>query len=121
MKNISFALTTAQIRDGTKTVTRRMGWEKLRPGELLLPVFKCMGLKAGEKVQALREPITLTNVRREPLRRMLGEPDYGATECVAEGFPEMTPAEFVQMFCRSHRGCTPDTVVTRIEFGYYLE
>ena len=118
MRNISFALTTDQIRAGTKIVTRRMGWLNLAPGTLLQPVRKGMGLKPGEKIERLRGPIRVTSVRRESLRRMLDEPRYGQLDCFYEGFPDYTPASFIDMFCRSHKGCTPDSVVTRIEFEY---
>jgi hypothetical protein len=37
---------------------------------------------------------------------------------VAEGFPQVTLAEFVRFFCRTHRGCGPGTGVTRIEWRY---
>lgn len=57
-------------------------------------------------------------MRREPLQQMVDDPEYGAKEVVAEGFPEKTPAEFVVMFCRSHAGCQPDSEVKRIEFEY---
>ena len=29
--NMSFMLTTKQMYDGTKDITRRLGWEKLKP------------------------------------------------------------------------------------------
>lgn len=32
-RNMSFALTTSQIRDRSKTVTRRFGWWFLVPGD----------------------------------------------------------------------------------------
>jgi hypothetical protein len=32
MKHMSFALTTSQIRNRTKTVTRRMGWATAKRG-----------------------------------------------------------------------------------------
>jgi hypothetical protein len=118
MRNISFALTTDQIRAGTKTVTRRMGWLNLTPGTLLQPVRKGMGMKPGEKVERLRGPIRVVSAQREPLRMLLDSPIYGQRECAREGFPEYTPASFIDMFCRSHTGCTPDSVVTRIEFEY---
>lgn len=118
MRNISFALTTDQIRAGTKTVTRRMGWLNLTRGTLLQPVRKGMGLKPGEKVERLRGPIRVTDVRREYLCAMTANPEYGADECVREGFPEYSPASFVDMFCRSHTGCTLGSTVTRIEFEY---
>lgn len=117
MRNMSFAMTTDQIQDGTKTVTRRLGWLHLKPGDMLRPVRKCMGLKPGEKIEPLREPVRVVSVRREPLRLMT-DSVFGDDECIREGFPDLTPAQFVSMFCASHKPCTPETVVTRIEFEY---
>lgn len=51
---MSFALTTAQIMEGTKTVTRRLGWLHAKPGQLLRPVRKGMGLRPGERIDPLR-------------------------------------------------------------------
>jgi hypothetical protein len=36
-------------------------------------------------------------------------------DVVKEGFPEMTPAEFVRFYAR-HNKCAPDKIITRIEF-----
>jgi hypothetical protein len=122
VRNMSFALTTDQIRAGTKTVTRRMGWRNLKPGTLIQPVKKGMGLKPGEKIERLRGPIRVTGVRREPLRLMIDDLDYGFEECILEGFGDHAvyrfPSEFMHMFCSTHKGCTPETEVTRIEFEY---
>lgn len=122
MRNMSFALTTNQIMEGTKTVTRRLGWLHLKPGDQVRPVRKCMGLRPGEKLDVLRDPITVVSIRREPLRAMLDDEEYGFAEIAREGFAGHDaygwPAEWVQMFCATHKGCTPDTVVTRIEFAY---
>ncbi len=108
MRLISFALTTRQFRDGSKTVTRRLGWAKLRAGESLMACEKCMGLgKGGTPVRL--GPIRVASVRREPLDAI------DQADVVREGFPGMSPAEFVAMFC-SHMRCEPRTVVTRIEF-----
>ncbi|MGQ0710877.1 MAG: hypothetical protein ACT4NV_14160 [Rhodoferax sp.] len=108
--------------EGTKTVTRRLGWLNLKPGDKLRPVRKCMGLRPGEKLDVLRDPLTVVSVRREPLRAMTDDLDYGFLECELEGFgthPDYKwPSSFVAMFCASHRGCTPETTVTRIEFSY---
>ncbi len=30
----------------------------------------------------------------------------------------MEPERFVDFFCASHKGCKPDSIVTRIEFDY---
>jgi len=122
MRNMSFSLTTPQIIEGTKTVTRRLGWLNAKPGQQLRPVRKCMGLRPGEKLDVLRAPLTIVSVRREPLRAMLDDPDYGFLECELEGFgshPQYRwPSAFVEMFCVTHKGCTPETVVTRLEFSY---
>ncbi|MDT7849953.1 hypothetical protein Q9292_10050 [Methylophilus sp. VKM B-3414] len=119
---MSFALTTDQIMEGTKTVTRRLGWLNLKPGQQLRPVRKCMGLKPGEKLDILRDPITVVSIRREPLNSMLDNLEYGMKECELEGFgshPDYChPGKFVAMFCATHKGCTPDAIVTRIEFKY---
>lgn len=116
MKNMSFALTTKQIQDGTKSVTRRIGWLNLKAGDMIQPVLKGMGLKKGEKVTKLREPIRVKSVRRERLDRMLDDIAYGRAECIAEGFADMNPHQFVTMFCKTHRPVESHWTVTRIEF-----
>jgi len=122
MKNMSFALTTQQIMDGTKTVTRRLGWAQLTPGELFRPVYKCMGLKKGEVVQCIRDPLVAISIRLEPLDLLLNDLAYGMAECAREGFGDHPvyrwPQNFVEYFCSTHRGCTPASIVTRIEFAY---
>ncbi len=120
MRNMSFALTTPQVLAQTKDVTRRLGWLHLKAGDVFQPVRKCMGLQPGETVQKLAGPVLTLSTRREPLRRMTDDVEWGKFECRREGFPAMPPAEFVAMFCRTHKGCTPDTEVTRIEFNHDL-
>jgi hypothetical protein len=125
VRNISFALTTEQILAGTKTVTRRLGWERAKVGDLLRPVRKGMGLKPGEKIEVLRSPIRIIDIRREPLRRMTDDIEYGIEECKLEGFGEHPvycwPSMFVEFFCASHRPCTPSWTVTRLQFEYTAE
>lgn len=118
MRNMRFAFATPQVRAQTKDVTRRLGWLQLKAGEPFQPVAKAMGLRRGESPERRGGPVVTRSTRREPLRRMVDDPEYGHDECRREGFPEMSPAEFVAMFCAAHRGCTPDTEVTRIEFQY---
>lgn len=118
MRNMSFALTEPQMLRQCKHVTRRLGWRFLNVGVFLQPVKKCMGLRRGEKAERIGGGIEVVDLRREPLGRMTDEPKYGAMECAREGFPDMTPAEFVAMFCATHRGCTPKTIITRIEFRF---
>lgn len=128
MRMMSFALTPDQLLDGSKTVTRRVGWANLKPGERITAVRKAMGLKAGESPDVLCE-IEVVSVRRERLDAI------DADDCAAEGFPYLTPERFVAMFCEHmtvvvpdeghykgnvfiprRRKMTPADVVTRIEF-----
>ena len=118
MRNMSFAMTTHQVLARSKDVTRRMGWLFLSEGDQFQPVKKGMGLRPGEKIEKLGGPVTVVNYSRVMLRMMTEHPDYGRAECIREGFPDLTPAEFVAMFCKTHKGCTPDSIVTRIEFAY---
>lgn len=106
---MSFALTTQQILDRTKTVTRRRGWANLKPGTLIRAVRKGMGLKPGEQVEPLAI-LCVVGVRREPLHAI----DDDDVEC--EGF--IMPAhEFIEMFC-GEMGGDRYQIVTRIEFRY---
>lgn len=116
MRNMSFMLTTEAMRARTKTVTRRLGWDYLRRGDRVRAVVKGMGLKKGQKVEAIGE-IIISCHRREPLQRMIDEPEYGRHECALEGFPHLTPFEFVAMFC-AHNIVTPAYAPNRIEFRH---
>jgi len=119
-RNISFSLTTQQVRDKTKTVTRRMGWWNLKEGEILNACVKCMGLKPGEKIEVICQ-IRVISTRREKLNRMMEDLNYGFDEVKKEGFGEgeiNRPSAFIHFFCASHKGCTPDSAVNRIEFSY---
>jgi hypothetical protein len=121
MRNMSFALTTAQIRNRTKTVTRRLGWTFLKPGDLVRAVVKAQGLKKGEKVEPLAT-LRIVGVRQEQLDDLETKAwPYGETEVLKEGFanhPQFgSPGTFVDMFCDTHE-CEPYAAVTRIEFEY---
>lgn len=114
MKNISFALTTPQFLAGTKSVTRRLGWKHTKAGDELCAVEKGQGLKKGEKVKKLGN-IKVILAYQEKLGTMVDYPEYGAEECIREGFPEMTPQQFVEMFCKAN-DCRIYTDIMRIEF-----
>jgi hypothetical protein len=120
MRNMSFALTTPQVLARTKTVTRRLGWTFLKPGDLIQAVEKGMGLKAGQKVRKLAV-IRVISAEREWMSGFTARPDAQA-ECEREGFPEMTPEQFNSFFRRSHPDPGADDLrVTRIEFQYVEE
>jgi hypothetical protein len=115
VRNIAFSMTEAQIRNKTKSVTRRLGWADLKPGTLLQPVLKSQGLKKGEQVEKIGGPIRVVSVSVQQLR------DITPQDVFREGFPKMTVREFVTMFKKTHRACYIDTKVTRIEFEYVDE
>src|SRR5512138_2644341 len=95
MRNMAFSITTQQMYDGTKDVTRRLGWLSLKAGDVVMAVEKGMGLKKGEKVKKIY-PIEIVSVRGERLS------DITLEEVRREGFPEMNVPEFVRMFAKSH-------------------
>jgi hypothetical protein len=113
MRNMSFSMTTDAVRRHEKSVTRRLGWLGLMPEDLLQAIERGQGLKKGEHVVPLGV-IRVVSVRHEALDRICEEGWVGTR---LEGFPEMSPYEFVAMFCRANH-CTPDRVVTRVEFEY---
>jgi hypothetical protein len=113
--NMSFHLTTPQMRRGEKDVTRRPGWAKLKPGDRFFAIEKGQGLKKGEKVKRICQCECVSNTK-EMLFEIVRRPFRGVrSECAREGFPLLSPCEFVQMFCRE-MGVTQETMVNRIEF-----
>jgi hypothetical protein len=108
---MSVALTEPQVSARSKTVTRRMGWHVLRPGDRLTLCRKVMGRRRGEPLVRI-VAVRVLAVRRERLDEITSD------EVLAEGFPEMSPAQFVEFFCGTHKGCTPESMVTRIEWQY---
>ncbi len=114
---MSFALTTDQVRRREKTVTRRLGSQTAKAGEVRQPIVKGQGIPKGGKVERINGPIRFVDVRREKLVAMLLDPEYGKAECRREGFPDLSPWQFVEMFCQ-HNGCDQYDEVTRIEFEY---
>lgn len=118
MRLMSFALTEGMIRCRAKSVTRRLGWRFLKPGDLVLPVKKAQGLKRGERAEPIGPSLRIVSVRRERLLMILIKRAYGQAEVRAEGFGGIyNRRQFVRFFCQSH-SCEPDIEVTRIEFEY---
>jgi hypothetical protein len=115
MRNISFNLTVAQFLDGTKDVTRRLGWRQLKAGDHLMACRKCQGLKPGEAIERLGE-IEVVRVSLQLLGSMVTDPEYGQKEAAREGFPNMSGKQFCEMFQSHMKKATPGTIITRIEF-----
>ena len=108
---MSVTLTVPQVRDCSKTVTRRDGWRMLKPGDPLTLCEKVRGRKPGEPLVRIAD-VTVVSVRREPLNAITAE------DVAAEGFPGWTPEKFVSFFTSTHKGCVPGTVITRIQWRY---
>ncbi|MBL4783013.1 MAG: hypothetical protein JKX92_12295 [Porticoccaceae bacterium] len=109
-RNMSFAMTTEQVLEQSKTVTRRLGWGFLKPNDVLTAVEKSMGLKKGERAVKLRL-IRIVSISGEPLNAITQE------DVIREGFPHWSPTQFVQMMV-DHYKVEPAVVVNRIEFDY---
>lgn len=107
---MSVSLTEQAVSERRKTVTRRLGWTFLKPGDRLTLCRKVMGRKPGEPLVRLAE-VEVVSVRREPLLVITRE------DVESEGFAGWSPLQFVQFFT-DHMGGWPEQVVTRIEWRY---
>lgn len=134
---MSVSYTTAQVRAGTKTETRRLGWWEDKNGRRLVNVGdtltfceKVMGRKKGEPLVRIRDGV-VTGVHRERLCDITDEgvraegltkDDADFEEWISDspnpaeiGWP--TPVAWVTWFCEA-MGCRPDTEVTVITWEY---
>lgn len=115
---ISFSMTTPQFIEKRKDVTRRYGWLNLKAGDVLIGVEKAMGLQKGEKIKKIRK-IEILSVRREPLRAMMDDLDYGNDEMRREGYPFglKSPVIFCKTLANTSKKSVDD-LITRIEFKH---
>lgn len=111
-RNMSFAMSVNQVGNQTKTVTRRFGWLFLKPGDLVQPVEKAMGLKKGQQARKIGGLIRIVSIQTEPLCMIT------KSDCIAEGFPDFTPDDFVAMIQKANPRASISTPVNRIEFEY---
>jgi hypothetical protein len=108
---MSVALTVPQVRDRSKTVTRRNGWLMLKPGDPLTLCEKVRGRKKCEPLVRIAD-VQVVSVRLEPLNAITPQ------DVAAEGFPGWTPEKFVSCFTGTDKGCEPGTVITRVAWRY---
>lgn len=95
-----------------------------------MAVDKCQGLKPGQHPKLLGRILIISN-KSEPLKDIITNPcRYGPqaapalvhTEVEREGFPNLSPEDFVKLFCkmnprtRDGERVTEDTLVNRIVF-----
>lgn len=73
----------------------------LKPGDRLQPVVKAQGIKKGEHVEKIGGPIEVVSLGRERMSDFRQRQD-SHSECVLEGFPEMTADAFYQFFRGTH-------------------
>lgn len=111
---MSVSMTEQAVRDRTKTVTRRKGWQFAKPGDRITLCRKVMGRQPGEPLVRFAE-VEVVSVRREHLA------DITPAEVALEGFPGMTPEDFVRVYFVIAQGMTVDDEVTRIEWRYVDE
>ncbi len=107
---MSVSLTEMAVRERRKTVTRRLGWKFLTAGDRLTLCRKVMGRRKGEPLVRICD-VEIVSVRREPLDAIYSD------DVAAEGFRDLTPAEFVAFFCQ-HMRCHPSSEITRVEWCY---
>jgi len=121
---MAFSKTTQAFKEDRKDVTRRFGWEYLKPGDHFMAIEKGQGLKKGEKVVRLGECICINNddepvdgIIQYPIRGFSARPGQliVVPECEREGYPELNPVQFVEMFCKMNK-CKPSDCIRRIEF-----
>ena len=134
MKNISFTATKPQFRAHQKHVTRRGNkngptWKNLKPGDVIMGCEQCQGLGKGGKIvkmgaiiilDATPEPIDTIIKRpvRDTPRRIEDQYPFALpSETTLEGFPELTPAQFVDMLCEMN-DCEQETEFNRVLFDY---
>lgn len=117
---MSVTLTEAAVVARQKTVTRRLGWEYLEPGDRLTLCRKVQGRRRKdgtvEPLVRLAE-VEVVSVRRERLNAIRND------DVAREGFetdpndPRAPSEQFVSFFVKNMR-CWHGEEVTRIEWRY---
>lgn len=114
---MSVSHTELAVVERRKTVTRRLGWTFLKPGDRLTLCRKVMGRRhADGSVDPLVRlaEVQVERVWREPLEQIR----HNVWDIEREGVEGIvTPAEFVEFYCRTFK-VEPSTTVTRIEWSY---
>lgn len=114
-RHMSFAHTTDAIRKRTKTVTRRVGWRFLKPGDELFAVEK-MTRRRGEQRKVLAR-LRVVDVRIERLWDVTICYGDGRAEAQREGLGDLSAAELYDRL-GFVTGLSKEDELTRIEFHY---
>ena len=110
---MSVSLTEQAVVERRKTVTRRLGWTFLKPGDRLTLCRKVMGRKPGESLVRLAE-VEVVSVRRERLSDMTSEDVPREAVPGTEGW---SPVKWSEWYA-GKMGCGVGSEVTRIEWRY---
>ena len=108
---MSVALTEQAVRDRRKTVTRRLGWRMLKPGDHLTLCRKVMGRRKDEPLIRICE-VEVVDVRRE---RSGTSRTRTSSERVSTSMSGRRPIPWTLLRAREVQ---PDTEVTRVEWRY---
>ena len=114
---MSVSHTERAVVERRKTVTRRLGWTFLRPGDRLTLCRKVMGRKPGEPLVRLAE-VEVVSVRRESLSAITDADVEREGVDAALETAGRTEAEVWASWFAWTMGCSVDDEVTRIEWRY---
>lgn len=117
MRRMAFSTTVEQMRNQSKTVTRRdpATWVDLKPGDRVLAIEKGMGLPKGARQVVIGEIEIVSN-------RVERAIDVDLDDVEREGFPAMTPADWLaEVWWELHGPVTPMTEMRRIEFRHVAD
>lgn len=130
---MSVTLTEQAVVERRKSVTRRLGWLMLKPGDELQLCRKVMGRRRADgSVEPLMRlaRVRVVDVRRECLQEIEDDDvaregftlaDLADYEGSGEpGSPGDLGTRFMAFFTK-HMRCQPDAMVTRIEWAYLDE
>ena len=113
---MSVSLTEQAVRERRKTVTRRLGWKFLKPGDRLTLCRKVMGRKNGEPLVRLCD-VEVVSVRREPISHITAE-DIEREGVDPDILIDQSPEGWIEWFCREMRLLHWTSEITRIEWRY---
>jgi len=116
MRNMSFILTTPQMYNKTKTQTSRIGWEFLKPGDVVMACEQCQGLKNGKKIVKIG-PIKI--IKNESVKVLVKY--YSEQNITAEGFSGMQPIDFIQNILIKKCGRELGQSINRIKFEHLYD
>lgn len=113
-----FGDTAHALRARAQTVTRRIGIDALKEGDLIDAVSDMWMLNHPGRIVPIAR-LLVVSVRDEPLSRLLDDSAYAKDEMIKSSYPPGASLRAVIAdFISRHRNMTLSSRVTRIEFSY---